>query len=98
MSVLPDHWIEEMARRHAMIEPFAENRRRPGKISYGVSSYGYDFRLADTYKVPEFSGVKHLDPKRMDQVRFKDVKGNSCRIPPKLLYSGTVPGVFQNPS
>ena len=97
MSVLPDHWIEEMARRHAMIEPFAENRRRPGKISYGVSSYGYDFRLADTYKVPEFSAVKHLDPKRMDQVRFKDVTGNSCRIPPNSFILGRSLEYFRIP-
>jgi dCTP deaminase len=81
MSVLPDHWIEEMARTHAMIEPYADNRLRPGRISYGVSSYGYDFRLSDAYKIPEFSSLKYLDPKKMDRVRFRDVTSNSCRIP-----------------
>ena len=93
MSVLPDHWIEEMARRHAMIEPFAENRRRPGKISYGVSSYGYDFRLADTYKIPEFSGVKHWIPKgwtkfvsRMSQASRATFPANSFILGRSLEY------------
>ena len=45
MSVLPDTWIREMAKNHRMIEPFADQRKRAGKISYGASSYGYDFRL-----------------------------------------------------
>src|SRR6266496_2859371 len=82
MGVLPDHWITEMAKKDRMIEPFADNRRRRGKISYGVSSYGYDFRLADEFKIPDFDAFNYLDPKRMDKVRFRSVQGKVCIIAP----------------
>jgi dCTP deaminase len=85
MPVLPDSWIREMAKKHAMIEPYAESRRRRRTISYGVSSYGYDFRLWDEYKIPEISDTKYLDPKEMDNVRFRDYKGQFCWIPPNAF-------------
>ncbi len=47
MPIMPDHWIRRMATEHAMIEPFVESQRREGVISFGLSSYGYDARLAD---------------------------------------------------
>jgi dCTP deaminase len=81
MSVLPDHWIREMARSKGMIEPFAENRVRKGKISFGASCYGYDFRLAREFKVPEFEGVKELDPKRANQLHFREHDARACVIP-----------------
>jgi dCTP deaminase len=81
MPVLPDHWIRKMARCHKMISPFSEQKTRSGKISYGASSYGYDFRLADEFKIPDFDGVKCTDPKKMDMISFKDHKGSSCLIP-----------------
>ncbi len=49
MSVKPDHWIRRMAREHKMIEPFEDRQVREGVISYGVSSYGYDIRVADEF-------------------------------------------------
>jgi dCTP deaminase len=81
MSVLPDRWIREMAKTHRMIVPYADQRRRTGKISFGSSSYGYDFRLSDEYKIPDFRGAKNLDPKKMDQIQFHDYRGSACRIP-----------------
>ena len=81
MGVLPDRWIEEMAKKQRMIEPFARNRTRKGKISYGVSSYGYDFRLAREFKIPRFANP--LDPKRMESIHFDDFQGPSCLIPEK---------------
>ncbi len=51
MPVMPDHWIRRMAQDHAMIEPFVETQQRDGVISYGLSSYGYDARVADEFKV-----------------------------------------------
>jgi dCTP deaminase len=82
MSALPDQWIREMAKKHGMIEPCADLRRRRRKISYGISSYGYDFRLFNEYKVPLFADGKGLDPKKMEEFKFRDQKGNSCWIPP----------------
>lgn len=82
MTALPDHWIRSMSKMHRMVTPFAEQRSRKGKISYGASSYGYDFRLADEYKIPEFNAAKTSDPKKMEQIPFRDHKGRSCLIPP----------------
>ena len=67
MSVMPDHWIRRMATEHGMIEPFVASQQREGVISYGLSSYGYDCRLArDEFKV--FSPVTgtEIDPKNFD--------------------------------
>ena len=82
MGVLPDHWITKMAKKYGMIEPFADNRARRAKISYGVSSYGYDFRLADEFKILDFDALNYLDPKRMDKVRFRSFQGKVCIIAP----------------
>lgn len=97
MSVLPDRWIREMAKTHRMIVPYADQRRRAGKISFGASSYGYDFRLSDEYKIPDFKGVKNLDPKRMNQIRFQDHKGRACRIPPNSFVLGRSLEYFRIP-
>jgi deoxycytidine triphosphate deaminase len=51
MSIKSDRWIRRMAREHKMIEPFADSQVREGVISYGVSSYGYDMRIADEFKI-----------------------------------------------
>jgi dCTP deaminase len=82
MGIKPDHWIRKMAREHGMIEPFEEGLARPGVISYGVSSYGYDIRVADEFKIftNVFSAV--VDPKNFDPQSMIDFKGNVCVIPP----------------
>ena len=82
MSIKPDHWIRKMAREHNMIEPFVDKQIREGVISYGVSSYGYDIRVADEYKI--FTNVYNtiVDPKLFDSSSFVDFKGDSCIIPP----------------
>ncbi len=97
MGVMPDHWIAEMARKHSMISPFARNRVRPGKISYGVSSYGYDFRLADEFKLPKFELAKHWDPKQMDQSSWTDYKAADCWIPPNSYILGRSLEYFRIP-
>jgi dCTP deaminase len=97
MGAMPDHWIIEMSRKHGMITPFAGNRTRRGKISYGVSSYGYDFRLADEFKVPDFANAKRWDPKKMDQARWLDHKGSSCWIPPNSYVLGRSLEYFRIP-
>ena len=97
MSVLPDCWIREMSRKHKMISPFAEGKTREGKISFGVSSYGYDFRLADEYKIPDFNLIKTADPKNADVQAFGDFKGNTCVIPPNSFVLGRSLEYFRIP-
>ncbi len=82
MGLKPDHWIRKMALEKKMIEPFADNQIRQGVISYGVSSYGYDIRVADEFKIftNVFSAV--VDPKDFDTRSMVDFKGDVCIIPP----------------
>jgi dCTP deaminase len=82
MGLKPDHWIRKIAKENGMIEPFAENQVRDGVISYGVSSYGYDIRVADEFKI--FTNVYSavVDPKQFDTRSMVDFKGEVCIIPP----------------
>jgi deoxycytidine triphosphate deaminase/intein/homing endonuclease len=82
MGLKPDHWIRKMALEHGMIEPFVEKQMREGVISYGVSSYGYDMRIADEFKV--FTDVYGaiVDPKNFSPTAFVDIKSEVCIIPP----------------
>ena len=82
MAVMSDIWIRQMAREHGMIEPFVETQKREGVISYGLSSYGYDARVADAFKV--FTNVDSaiVDPKQFNPNSFVDRAGPVCIIPP----------------
>ena len=82
MSVKNDRWIERMAREHEMINPFAESQVREGAISFGLSSYGYDLRVADEFKI--FTNVNStiVDPKHFDERSFVEFRGPVCIIPP----------------
>ena len=82
MGLKPDHWIRKMALEHGMIEPFVDKQVREGVISYGVSSYGYDIRVADEFKI--FTNVYSaiVDPKQFDTRSMVDFKGDVCVIPP----------------
>jgi len=82
MSIKSDRWIRRMASDHRMIEPFADNQSRPGVISYGVSSYGYDMRVAPEFKI--FTNVLSavVDPKAFDPKSFVEFKGDVCIVPP----------------
>ena len=82
MSIKPDRWIKRMARDHRMIEPFVDSQVRGSAISYGVSSYGYDIRVADEFKV--FTNINNtvIDPKNFDPRSFVDVKTDVCIVPP----------------
>ncbi len=97
MPVLPDHWIKEMAEELEMIAPFAVQRRRKGRISYGVSSYGYDLRLSDEYKIPRTGSIKSLDPKKIDRVEFDDYRGRSCLVPANSFILGRSLEYFRIP-
>ncbi len=82
MSVKNDRWIRKMAREHDMINPFAESQVREGVISYGLSSYGYDLRVAEEFKI--FTNVNStiVDPKQFDERSFVEFRGPVCIIPP----------------
>jgi dCTP deaminase len=82
MGLKPDHWIRKMAVEHGMIEPFVEAQVREGVISYGLSSYGYDLRVSDEFKV--FTNVYNalVDPKQFAPDSFVDVRGSTCIVPP----------------
>ncbi|MDQ3556516.1 MAG: dCTP deaminase [Gemmatimonadota bacterium] len=82
MSIRPDHWIRRMALEHGMIEPFEDHQVRSGTISYGVSSYGYDMRVADEFKI--FTNVNNaiVDPKAFDDRSFVPFEGPVCIVPP----------------
>ncbi len=81
MSIKSDRWIIEQAKK-GMIEPFADRQVREGVISYGVSSYGYDMRIADEFKI--FTNVNNtvVDPKNFSDKNYVDFKGDVCIIPP----------------
>ena len=82
MSIKSDRWIRRMAKEAGMIEPFTDGQVRAGAISYGVSSYGYDMRVAPEFKI--FTNVLSaiVDPKNFDDKSFVDLKGPVCIIPP----------------
>ena len=82
MGLKPDHWIRKMALEHKMVEPYVDSQVREGVISYGLSSYGYDIRVADEFKIftNVFSAV--VDPKNFDPRSMIDFKGDVCVIPP----------------
>ena len=82
MSIMADRWITRMAREHAMIEPFEDRQVRKGVISYGVSSYGYDMRVAREFRI--FTNVLNsiVDPKEFDPKSFVEFEGDVCIVPP----------------
>ncbi len=97
MSIQPDHWIRKMATEHGMIEPFVEKQVSSHVISYGVSSYGYDIRVADEYKIFTniFSAV--VDPKEFDPRSMVDYKGDVCIIPPNSFVLARTIEYFRIP-
>ena len=82
MAIKSDKWIEKMSQSHDMITPYEEKQVRDGKISYGVSSYGYDIRVADEYKIFTNVNSSIIDPKRFDSKSFVDYRGDVCIVPP----------------
>ena len=97
MAIKSDKWIRRMARDHRMIDPFAENQVRDGVISYGVSSYGYDIRVAGEFKI--FTNVNStiVDPKRFDQQSFVDFQGDVCIVPPNSFALARTVEYFRIP-
>ena len=82
MSVKSDRWIKRMAAEHGMISPFEASQVRAGVVSYGVSSYGYDIRVADEFKIFTNINSTLIDPKDFDPKSFVDLKADVCIVPP----------------
>jgi dCTP deaminase len=97
MGIMPDQWIRKMAHEQHMIEPFADSQVREGVISYGVSSYGYDIRVADEFKI--FSNLHSavVDPKHFDPKAMVDFKGEVCVIPPNSFALAKTVEYFRIP-
>jgi dCTP deaminase len=97
MSVKPDRWIRKMALEHKMIEPFVDRQVRDGVISYGVSSYGYDIRVADEFRI--FTNVNStiVDPKHFDSRSLVEFKGDVCLVPPNSFALGRSVEYFRIP-
>jgi dCTP deaminase len=97
MTVMPDRWIREMALRHGMIEPFVDRQQRDGRISYGLSSYGYDARVADEFRI--FTNVDGavVDPKDFSSRSFVERTGPVCTIPPNSFALARTVEYFRVP-
>jgi dCTP deaminase len=96
-SIKADKWIRKMALERRMIEPFEDRQVRTGVISYGLSSYGYDIRVADEFKVFTNINSTVVDPKNFDSRSFVDVKGDICIIPPNSFALSRTVEYFRIP-
>ena len=96
MSIKPDHWIRRMALEQGMIEPFETEQVRETVISYGLSSYGYDIRLAGEFKVP-VAGKAVLDPKEVGAESFTDLQAQSLELAPQTYVLGRTVEYFRIP-
>ena len=101
MAIKSDKWIKDMAKNQGMIEPFQENQIKSngnGRIvSYGTSSYGYDVRCADEFKVFTNINSSMVDPKNLDDQSFVDIKSDVCTIPPNSFALARTVEYFRIP-
>ena len=92
-----DQWIRKTAIEHNMIQPFEQKQVRNGTISYGLSSYGYDIRVAEEFKIFTNINTTIVDPKNFDPRSFVDFKGPVCVIPPNSFALGRSVEYFKIP-
>ena len=97
MSIKPDKWIARMVKEYRMIEPFVDSQVKDSAVSYGVSSYGYDIRIADEFKIFTNINSTVVDPKNFDPRSFVDFKGDVCIIPPNSFALGRSVEYFRIP-
>jgi len=93
-----DRWIRKMAKEHDMINPFSEKQVREGVISYGLSSYGYDLRVADEFKI--FTNVNStvVDPKNFDERSFVTLQAECCVVPPNSFALAQIASMTESAS
>src|SRR3990172_3911662 len=92
-----DRWIKRRALDQELIKPFEDSQVRKGSISYGLSSYGYDIRIADEFKIFTNINSTIVDPKNFDLKSFVDFKGEVCIIPPNSFALGRSVEYFKIP-
>ena len=101
MAIKSDRWIKRMASEHGMIEPYEADqvRSREGHklVSYGTSSYGYDVRCADEFKIFTNINSAVVDPKAFDANSFVDIKADVCIIPPNSFALARTVEYFRIP-
>ena len=97
MTVKADRWIKRMAVEHRMIEPFEDRQVRQGVVSYGLSSYGYDVRVADEFKIFTNINTTVIDPKQFDPRSFVDLKADVCIVPPNSFALARTVEYFRIP-
>lgn len=97
MAIKSDRWIGRMCKEHKMIEPYEPRQVRKGMISYGVSSYGYDIRVANEYKI--FTNINNtlVDPKNFTADNFVTVTADHCIIPPNSFVLAKTVEYFRIP-
>ena len=97
MGIMPDKWIRETSLTHRMIEPFEDRQRREGMISYGLSSYGYDARVSDEFRI--FTNVDSVivDPKEFSDRSFVERRTDVCIIPPNSFALARTVEYFRIP-
>ena len=96
MSIKSDRWIKEMA-QSGMIEPFIESQVRTDVVSFGLSSYGYDIRVADEFKVFTNINTTVIDPKSFDPRSFVDLQSDVCIVPPNSFALARTVEYFRIP-
>ncbi len=97
MAIKSDRWIKRMALEHEMIEPFEDRQVRSGVVSFGLSSYGYDIRVADEFKVFTNINTTLIDPKNFDPRSFVDLKTDICIVPPNSFALARTVEYFRIP-
>lgn len=97
MSIKSDRWITAMARGHRLIEPFEGGQVKAGVVSYGVSSYGYDIRVGEEFKIFTNVNSSIVDPKAFDPASFVDVKTKVCIVPPNSFALARTVEYFRIP-
>ncbi len=97
MAIKADKWIKKMALEEAMIEPFVDTQVRDNVISYGLSSYGYDIRISNEYKIFTNLNSTTVDPKLFDPKSFVDFEGDVCIVPPNSFALGRTVEYFRVP-
>ncbi|MGI4851527.1 MAG: dCTP deaminase [Janthinobacterium lividum] len=97
MSVLSDIWIRETSQKHRMIDPFVDGQQGKGIISYGLSSFGYDARVANEFKIFTNVDSATIDPKNFDDNSFVDRQTDVCIIPPNSFVLGRTVEYFRIP-
>lgn len=97
MGLKSDKWIREMSLKHGMISPFCEKQIGRGVVSYGLSSYGYDIRVSNEFKIFTNINATVVDPKNFDCANVVEHKGDVCIVPPNSFALATTIEYFKMP-